>query len=69
MKRWRNPNERYKLRGESYTIICEVSLTFRDAKGTCAAGYGGVSLGFRTFRGVRQSFLSVVAVSPEGHRD
>lgn len=57
MKRWRNLNERYKLRGESYTIICEVSLTFRDAKGTCAAGYGGVSLGFRTFRSFHQRFL------------
>ena len=57
MKRWRNDNERHGLRGESYKIICAVSLTFRDAKGTCKAGFGGGSLGFRTFRGVRQRFL------------
>ena len=52
-----NLRVRHGLRGESYKIICDVSLTFRDATGTCKAGFGGISLGFRTFRGFRQRLL------------
>lgn len=51
--RTHNNNETHRLRGQSYRVTCEVSLTFRDAKGTCAAGAGGNSLGFRSFRSVR----------------
>jgi hypothetical protein len=51
----KNPYERHTVRGENYKVFYGSSLSFSEAEGTCTGNAAGVTLGFRTFRGFRET--------------